>query len=66
MSEITSASAPDLGEVRAWLQEVLKAMQFARLMTSIVGLIGRMRDLNTELTRRLSHLQRKRPRSETL
>jgi len=36
------------------------------LVTAIVALISRMRVANTELTKRLTNLQRKRPRSERL
>jgi transposase len=33
---------------------------------AVLALITRMRDINTELTKRLAHLTRKRPRSEAL
>jgi hypothetical protein len=33
---------------------------------AVVALVIRMRDINTELTKRLGDLRRKRPRSETL
>lgn len=39
---------------------------FAKLVAAILALITRMRDINTELTKRVAHLTRKRPRSETL
>lgn len=63
---ITAASAPDLVQVRAWLERMIAALKFVDLVIAIVALIGRMRDINTELVKRLAHLQRKRPRSETL
>jgi transposase len=58
--------APDLAEVRAWLEKMIAALKFVELIVAILALVGKMRDLNTELTRRLAHLQRRRPRSETL
>lgn len=63
---ITTPYAPDLEQVRAWLLEMIKALRFIELVSSIVALVARMRDVNSELVRRLAHLQRKRPRSETL
>ncbi len=41
-------------------------MRFVELVMAVVALIGRMRDINSELTKRVAHLTRKRPRSETL
>lgn len=61
-----SAHKPDLAEVRAWFERMIKALKFAQMILIVVELIGRMRDLNTELTKRLAYLGRKRPRSETL
>jgi hypothetical protein len=46
---ITSALAPDIEEVRAWLQKMIAALRFVDLVTAILALIRRMRDLNTEL-----------------
>jgi transposase len=63
---VTSAFAPDLEEVRAWLQTMLAGLRFVELVTAIIALIARMRDLNTELVAQLAHLRRARPRSETL
>ncbi len=63
---ITTPYAPDLEQVRAWLLEMIKTLRFVELVTAIVALVARLRDLNAELVRRLAHLQRKRPRSETL
>src|SRR5215212_8467376 len=45
---------------------MIAALSFAKLVAAILALITRMRDLNTELTKRVAHLTRKRPRSETL
>jgi len=63
---VTSAFAPDLEQVRAWLQKMIAALRFVDLVTAILALIVRMRDLNTELVAQLAHLRRARPRSETL
>jgi transposase len=63
---ITSASAPDLDEVGAWLHKMIRAMQFAELVAAVIGLLTRMRDLNTQLVSQLAQLRRKRPRSEAL
>lgn len=63
---ITSAHTPDVEAVRVWLEEMIAALSFTKLVVAILALITRMRDLNTELTKRLAHLSRKRPRSETL
>jgi transposase len=63
---ITSAFAPDLDELRAWLQSMIATLRFADIIVAVIALVGRMRDLNTELVSQLAHLRRKRPRSETL
>jgi transposase len=63
---VTSAFAPDLDEVRAWLEKMIVAMRFVELVAAILALIARMRDLNTELVAQLAHLRRARPRSESL
>ena len=63
---LTSPSAPELGEVRAWLETMIKALRFVELVTAVLMLLTRMRDLNTELVRQLTHLRRARPKSETL
>jgi transposase len=63
---ITSAYAPDLAEVRGWLERMIAALKFVELVAAVVALITRMQDINAELVRQLAHLRRKRPRSETL
>ena len=63
---ITSPYAPDVEEVRAWLEKMIARLEFVKLVTAILSLIMRMHDLNTELTKRVAHLTRKRPRSESL
>jgi transposase len=63
---ITSAIAPDLDEVRAWLEKMVAALRFLELIAAVLALLGRMRDLNADLLQQLTHLRRRRPRSETL
>lgn len=63
---ITSAQLPRLDEVHTWLQKMIAALKFAELVVAIVALIRRMSDFNTELTKQLANLRRKRPRSERL
>jgi hypothetical protein len=64
--KVTSAFAPDLEEVRAWLQKMVAALRFVDLVTAVLALIARMRDINTELVAQIAHLRRSRPRSEVL
>jgi transposase len=63
---ITSPYAPDLEQVRAWLERMIAALKFAEIVTAIISFIGRMAVVNAELTKQLAHLRRKRPKSETL
>jgi transposase len=49
-----------------WLEKLVAAMKFVELVVAVLSLITRMRDINLELTKRVAHLTRKRPRSETL
>src|SRR5580692_635217 len=63
---VSSAFAPDLDEIRAWLQKMIATLRFVEMVTAIVALVGRMRDLYTELVAQLAHLRRARPRSEAL
>lgn len=65
-SIITSPSAPDLTDVRAWLEKMIKALKFVELVSAILYLITRMRDINFELMKQVAHLRQARPRSETL
>lgn len=62
----TSPYAPDLGQVKSWLEKMIASLQFAQLVVAILALITKMRDLNAELVKQLAHLRRARPRSETL
>ena len=63
---ITSPFAADLAEVRAWLEKMIKALRFVEMVTAIVALISRMRDINLELTKQCGDMRRARPKSETL
>lgn len=63
---VTSPYAPDVDDVRRWLEKMIKAMRLVELVAAIIALVTRMRDINTELTKRLGDTRRKRPRSETL
>jgi hypothetical protein len=63
---ITSPYAPDLERVRAWMQKKIAAALFVEIIGAILALLGRMRDINLELARKIAHMQRRRPPSETL
>jgi transposase len=63
---ITSPYAPDVAQVRAWLEKMIRAMRFVEIVTAIVAFVSRMCEVNGELTKKLAELRRKRPRSETL
>lgn len=63
---ITSPYAPDVEKLRAWLEQQIARLSFVTLVTAVVSLITRMAQINGELQKNLSHLQRARPRSETL
>jgi len=62
----TSPYTPDVREVRAWLEKMIRGLRFAELITAIVAFVVRMGELNGELQRKLADLRHKRPRSETL
>jgi transposase len=57
---------PAIDDIRAWMKRMIAELRITELVTLIVSLIVRMRDLNTELVSRIAKLQRKRPPSETL
>lgn len=65
-AKTTSPYAPDIEALRASLQRLIAGLQFVELVAAVIALVVKMRDINTELTKRLAHLTRKRPRSETL
>lgn len=45
---------------------MVKALRFVELVAAVIALVARMHGLNTELSKQLAGLRRKRPRSETL
>jgi len=63
---ITSAIQPDLDAVKKFIVEMVTKGAITALVTAVLGLLMRMRDLNTELMKKLSSKSRKRPPSETL
>jgi transposase len=63
---ITSAIAPDLEAVRRFITDMLARGAVAVLLAAILALLGRMRDLNTELMRKLESKSRKRPPNEAM
>ena len=58
--------APDLGRIRRFIAEAVAEGAIAVLVSTILALLSRMRDLNQELTRQLAWKNRKRPASERL
>lgn len=63
---ITSASAPDVAQLKTWLEEMIAALKFTELVAAILALITRLRDLNTQLTIQLAQHRKARPKSEKL
>ncbi len=63
---ITSPYAPDLGEVRAFLERMIRALRFVELVAAIVAFVSRVCQVNGELSKKLAELRRRRPRSESL
>lgn len=63
---ITSAIDPDLGVVKRFIADMIARGAVAALVAAIVALLVRMRDLNSELARKLAGHRRKRPPSETI
>jgi len=63
---ITSALEPDLDAVRKFIADMIAKGAVAALVTAIVALLVRMRDLNAELMGRLASNSRKRPPNEAL
>jgi transposase len=63
---ITSAIQPDLDTVKKFIVEMVKQGAITALVTAVLGLLVRMRDLNTELMKKLASHSRRRPPSETL
>lgn len=63
---ITSPYAPDVGEVRVFLEKMIRALRFAELVAAILAFVVRMAQINGELSKKLAELRRRRPRSESL
>lgn len=63
---VTSPYVPDLGELRSWLEKMIGSMRLTELVIAVIALVTRMRDINTELTKQLAGLRKKRPQSEKL
>jgi len=63
---ITSAIDPDLDAVKKFIADMLAKGAVAALVAAIVALLARMRDLNTELMRKLASKSRKRPPNEAM
>jgi transposase len=63
---LTSPFTPDLRELRAWLERMVESLRFVEMVAAVVAFIGRMVQINAELTKRVNELRRKRPPSERL
>lgn len=63
---ITSAIDPDLAAVRKFIEDMIALGAVAALVAAIVALLVRMRDLNTELMKKLASKSRKRPPNEAM
>ena len=63
---ITSELDPDLGLVERFIREKFAEGALALLLATVLALLTRMRDLNTELMRQVAFARRKRPPSETM
>lgn len=63
---ITSAMAPDLDVVRRFIVDMLARGAVAELIASVLALLSRMRELNTELMAKLASKSRMRPPNETM
>lgn len=63
---ITSPYAPDLGEVRGFLERMIRTLRFVELVAAILAFMTRVCEVNGELSKKLAQLRRGRPRSESL
>ena len=63
---ITSPYAPDLGEVRAFLERMIRGLHFVELVAAIIAFVAKVCEVNGELSKKLADLRRRRPRSESL
>jgi transposase len=55
-----------LGEVRAFLERMIRTLRFVELIAAIIAFVGRVCEVNGELSKKLAELRRRRPRSESL
>jgi len=60
------ALAPDLAAIGSFIRDMIKRGAIVELVASIVALLQRMREINTELMARIATKSRKRPPSERL
>jgi transposase len=60
------ALAPDLEAIRRFIVQMIARGAIAEMIASVLALLQRMRDLNTELMTKMAAASRKRPPSETL
>lgn len=60
------ALAPDLEVIGRFIKEMLARGAIAELITAILGLLSRMREINAELMARVASQTRKRPPNESL
>lgn len=65
-SPITSATSPNLEQVRRFIEAALESGETAEMVDAIIDLVARMCELNAELMRKLVSHTRARPPSETL
>jgi transposase len=63
---ITSALDPNLDAVKTFIADMIAQGAIAALVAAIVALLTRMRDLNTELMKKLASKSRKRPPNEAM
>lgn len=63
---ITSAIDPDLDAVKKFIADMIAKGAIAGLVMAVVALLAKMRDLNTELMRKLASKSRKRPPNEAM
>jgi len=60
------ALAPDLEAIRRFIVQMVARGAIAEMIASVLALLQRMRELNTELMTKIAAASRKRPPSETL
>ena len=56
---ISSPYAPDLGEVRAFLERMIRALRFVELVSAVLAFISRICEVNSELQKKLAELRSK-------